>query len=64
VELATYENAASDLKYKKELLLNAGMAEFREARDVLVTLGVWEEDENRDLFKFGIDTSFTPLQMN
>jgi exoribonuclease II len=64
VELAVFENAASDFKYKKELLLNAGMAEFREVRDVLVTLGVWEEDENRDLLKFGIDTSFTPSQMD
>lgn len=63
IELALYENAASDLKYKKELLANADMQDIREVREVLVQLGVWEEDENRDLLRFGIDTVFTPDQM-
>ncbi|MDZ7698616.1 MAG: ribonuclease catalytic domain-containing protein [Deltaproteobacteria bacterium] len=63
VDLAVHENAASGLQYKKELLANAGMADFREARDVLVKLGVWEEDMNRDFLKLGIDTSFAPSHL-
>ncbi|MFP4086238.1 MAG: RNB domain-containing ribonuclease [Desulfobacteraceae bacterium] len=64
IELALYENAASDLKYKKELLSNAGVEDIREVRDLLVRLGVWEEDENRDLLRLGVDTVFTPDQLH
>ncbi len=64
VDLATYESGASDLKCKKELLASAGMSQFREARDVLVQLGVWEEDENRDFLRLGIETSFAPAHLS
>ena len=63
IQLALYGNEAPDFKYGKELLLNAGISDIRQARGLLVTLGIWEEDENLDLLRSGVDTSFTPGQL-
>lgn len=63
IELALYGTDAPDLKYKKELLSNAGIHEISEVRALLVRLGVWEEDQNRDLLRLGIETTFTPDQL-
>jgi len=57
-QLALYGNEAPDFKSGKELLSRAGISHFGEARNVLVALGVWDEDENLDLHKSGIETSF------
>ena len=57
-QLALYGNEAPDFKSGKELLSRAGISYFGEARALLVTLGVWDEDENLDLHKSGIEISF------
>ena len=56
--LALYEREAPDYKLSKELLEKAGFTNIRKARTLLVKLGVWEEDENLDLIRLGIRTSF------
>jgi len=58
-ELALYGADAPNLKYGKELLSRAGITDIGEARALLVRLGAWEEDENLDLLRFDIDTSFS-----
>jgi len=57
-QLALYGNEAPDFKSGKELLSRAGISHFGEARNVLVALGVWDEDENLDLHKSGIEIFF------
>jgi exoribonuclease-2 len=63
-QLALYGNEAPDFKSGKELLLRAGISHIGEARKLLVELGVWDEDENLDLHKSGIETSFDENQMD
>ncbi len=62
IELLTnfvlYEREAPDYKFAKELLARAGLAHTRKARALLVKLGVWDEDENLDLIRLGVKTSF------
>ena len=64
VRLALYGNEDPDYKYGKELLARAGISDFSEIRGLLIALGVWEEDENIDLIRSGIKTSFTEGQLN
>ncbi|MGD8982895.1 MAG: RNB domain-containing ribonuclease [Desulfobacteraceae bacterium] len=59
VELALYGNEAPNFKYGKELLLRTGISDVQRARKLLVKLGVWEEDENLDLFRLDLRTSFS-----
>ena len=59
VELALYGNEAPNFKYAKELLLRTGISDIQRARNLLVKLGVWEEDENLDLHRLDIRTSFS-----
>jgi exoribonuclease-2 len=59
VELALYGNEAPNFKYAKELLLRTGISDVQRARKLLVKLGVWEEDENLDLHRLEIRTSFS-----
>ncbi|MCU0594214.1 MAG: ribonuclease catalytic domain-containing protein, partial [Desulfobacterota bacterium] len=47
------------LKFGKELLQRAGVPDVRDARRILVSLGVWSEDENLDLLRFEIRISFS-----
>ncbi len=56
--LALYGREAPDYKLSKELLERAGITNLRKARTLLVKLEVWEEDENLDLIRLGIKTSF------
>ena len=63
IQLVLYGNDASDFKYGKELLLNAGISDIRQARVLLVKLGEWEEDENLDLLRSGVETTFTQTQL-
>lgn len=63
IQLALYGNDAPDYKYGKELLLNAGISDIRQARVLLIRLGEWGEDENLDLLRSGVDISFTPAQL-
>jgi exoribonuclease-2 len=59
VELALYGNEAPNFKYAKELLLRAGISDVQRARKLLVKLGVWEVDENLELLRLDIKTSFS-----
>ncbi len=59
VELALYGAEAPNFKYAKELLLRTGISDIQQARKLLVKLGVWEEDENLDLHRLDIRTSFS-----
>jgi exoribonuclease-2 len=59
VELALYGADAPNFKYAKELLLRTGISDVQQARKLLVKLGVWEEDENLDLHRLAIRTSFS-----
>jgi exoribonuclease-2 len=58
VELALYGSEAPNFKYAKELLLRAGISDIQQARKLLVKLGVWEVDENLELRRLDIKTSF------
>jgi exoribonuclease-2 len=63
-ELALYGNEAPNFKYGKELLLRAGISDIQQTRNLLVSLGVWEEDENLDLHRLDIRTSFNEKQLS
>ncbi len=64
IQLALYGNEKPDFKYGKELLSRADISDIRESRNLLIKLGVWEEDENLDLLRLGIEPSFTEKQMH
>lgn len=53
-----YEREAPDYTFAKELLAKAGLTHARKARALLVKLGIWDEDENLDLIRLEIKTSF------
>jgi exoribonuclease II len=59
VDLALYEEEAPDAKFGKELLQRAGGYNIAEARQILVRLGIWGEDENLDILRFQIPTLFS-----
>jgi len=63
IQLAVYGKESPDFKYGKELLLRAGISDIREARNLLIRMDVWEEDENLDLLRLAIEPSFTPKQL-
>ena len=63
VELVLYGNDAPDFRYGKDLFSRAGIPDIGEARNLLVRLGIWEEDENLDLLRFEIRTSFSEKQI-
>ena len=62
--LALYGVDTPEAKYGKEMLAKAGISDFRKARHILMRLGIWEEDENLDLLRFGIETSFNKKQLD
>ncbi len=59
VELALHGVEAPNFKYAKELLSRTGISDVQQARKLLVKLGAWEEDENLDLHRLDIRTSFS-----
>ena len=59
VDLALYEDEAPGAKFGKELLQRTGGYTPSEARQILVKLGIWDEDENLDLIRFDIPTAFS-----
>jgi exoribonuclease-2 len=61
--LALYGKDAPDYKYGKELLSRAGISDIGEAKEILIKLGVWEEDEPVDIMKFNIRRLFTNEQL-
>ena len=56
--LALYGGDAPDFKHGKELLKRIGISDAGESRKLLVTLGVWEADENLDLLRAGVVPEF------
>ena len=58
VELAVYGREAPDIKYGTELLSRAGVADIQEARNLLIRLGIWDEDEPVDLYRHKIRSAF------
>jgi len=64
VELALHGKEAPNFQYGKELLLRTGLSDIQKARDLLITLGVWEEDEPIDLLRLNIKTTFNEEQLN
>jgi exoribonuclease-2 len=63
IQLALHGNEAPDFKYGKEVLSRAGLSDIHSSRSLLFKLGIWEKDENLDLLRLGIETSFTKSQM-
>lgn len=63
IQIALYGNEAQNFKFGKELLSLVGISDIRESRELLIKLGVWEEDENLDLIKLGIEPTFTQSQL-
>ncbi len=59
VDLALHGREASGYHYGKALLSRAGISDPGEARKLLTRLGVWEEDEPLDIFRFDIRRTFT-----
>ena len=62
-DLALYGEDSPTLKFGKELLQRSGVSDIREARRILVSLGIWSEDENLDLLRFEIRVSFSEEQL-
>lgn len=58
VDLVVFGKESSHYKYGKELLLRAGVSDTAKAKNFLIRLGVWNEDENLDLIRFDIKTTF------
>jgi exoribonuclease-2 len=58
-DLALYGDDSPSLRFGKELLHRAGVTDIREARRILVSLGVWSQDENLDLLRFEIRVPFS-----
>ena len=62
-DLALYGEDSPTLKFGKELLQRSGVSDIREARRILVSLGIWSEDENLDLLRFEIRVAFSEEQL-
>ncbi|MFC1580397.1 ribonuclease catalytic domain-containing protein [Thermodesulfobacteriota bacterium] len=58
IDLALYGTEARNYKEGRELITRAGVPDISEARKILVTLGIWDSDENLDLLRLDIRSSF------
>ena len=58
VNMVIYGQESSEFKYAKELLNRSGITDIRRAREILVLIGAWDKDENLDLIRFEIGSSF------
>ena len=58
-DAALYGQDASGAKFAAEIISTAGLSTLEDGRKILVSLGVWEEDENLDLIRDGIETGFS-----
>ncbi|MEW6669903.1 MAG: RNB domain-containing ribonuclease [Thermodesulfobacteriota bacterium] len=58
VELALYQEDAPGFRLGKDLLARSGIADVAKAREILVRIGIWDEDENLDLLHLKVKTDF------
>ena len=63
IQLALYGKEAPEFKAGRELLSNIGISDIQQARSLLIQLGEWEEDENLDLLRSGLEVAFTREQL-
>ncbi len=63
IDLVLYEKDAPTFRQGKDLLLRSGILHIEAARALLIKLGIWEEDENLELLKMDIRTSFNEDQL-
>lgn len=63
IEFVLHGEDAPGWKFTKELLARAGMSDPAQGRDLLVRLGIWEEDENLDLLRLKISPLFSDVEM-
>jgi exoribonuclease-2 len=59
MDLVLYDTEAPEFKFGKELLAQAGIGDLKQARALLVKMGVWDEDENLDLIRVRVTASFS-----
>lgn len=62
IQLALYGKEAPEFKAGRELLSHVGISDIQQARALLIQLGEWEEDENLDLLRSGLQVAFTEEQ--
>ncbi len=62
-QLALHGREAKQYDEAKELLERAGVPGPEKARQLLVELGIWQEDENLEILRAGIPVDFTPEQL-
>jgi exoribonuclease II len=62
-DLVLYDTGAPEFKFGKELLGRAGIGDLKQARALLVKMGVWDEDENLDLIRIDITASFSEASL-
>jgi len=58
VDLVVFGKESPHYKYGKDLFLRAGISDIGKAKNFLIKLGVWDEDENLDLIRFDVKTTF------
>jgi exoribonuclease-2 len=58
IQLALYGKDAPDFKLGKNMFSRAGIRDIGQAHNLLVTLKVWDEDENLDLHRLHIKREF------
>jgi len=63
VQLALYGKEAPEFKAGRELLARVGISDVQQARSLLIRLGEWEEDENVDLLRSGLEVGFSRDQL-
>ncbi len=63
IQMALYGAEGVSGKYGKQLFALAGITKIQKSRDLLVHLGIWDADENLDLLRAGIETSFSDGQL-
>jgi exoribonuclease-2 len=63
MDLVLYETEAPEFKFGKEILAQAGIGDLKQARALLVKMGVWDEDENLDLIRLHITASFSEASL-
>ena len=58
-EAALQGQDATSARFAADLISRAGLSTLDDARRILIDLGIWEEDENLDLIREGIESEFS-----